>query len=232
MKKIGILIFIVAIIVGVFFVNLFSFGRGAGKLISFSVGSRIKGSGVPGSEVRAVRDFRGIDVGGVFQVEVTAGKEYSVQVQADDNLLPHIRTEVEHGILQIETAEGIKSENPLRVIVTAPDIASIEASGASMVSVTGIKRAALEVSASGKSNVKVNGETDELNVEASGASSVDTESLKTQTASVDSSGASRVSVFVKSQLTSSASGASRILYSGNPASVQKSTSGVSSVVQK
>jgi hypothetical protein len=230
MKKFGILIFIIAIIVGVAFSSLFSFGRATGKLITFSVGSRITGSGVGGSEARNADGFRGVDVSGVFQVEVAAGKEFSVQVQADNNLLPYIRTEVEGGILQIETTESIKSENPMRVLVTAPDIESIEAAGSSAVSVTGITNSSFEVDASGNSKVKVEGETGELNVDVSGASAVDAKALRADTATVDSSGASRVSVFAAKRLTSSASGASTVIYSGNPASVEKSSSGASRIV--
>ncbi|MEO8574092.1 MAG: head GIN domain-containing protein, partial [Pyrinomonadaceae bacterium] len=225
MKKIGILIFIIAIIVGVVFANLFSFGRITGKLVNFSVGTSVKGSGNLGSEVRTAEDFQGVDVSGVFKVEVTAGKEFSVQVEADDNLLPYVRTEVEQGILHIEMTEGVKSENPLRVLVTAPDIESVEASGSTTVSVTGIKNSSLEIDASGHSKVKVDGETDEVSVAVSGSSSVDAEALKARTASVDSSGASSASVFVTEQLASNASGASKIFYSGNPSSVAKSTSG-------
>src|SRR5688572_17649266 len=136
MKKFGILIFILAIIVGSVFANLFSFGRATGDLVNFSVSSSVTGSGVEASEARHADGFRGIDVGGVFQVEVTAGKDFSIQVQADDNLLPYIRTEVDGGILHIKTTEGIKSGNPLRVFVTAPEIESIEASGASVVSLS------------------------------------------------------------------------------------------------
>ena len=232
MKKFGILIFIIAIIVGVAFANLFSFGRAPGKLINFSVGSRISGSGVGGSEARHAEDFRGVDVSGVFQVDISSGKEFSVQVQADENLLPYIRTEVEQGILHIETTDGIKSENPLRVIVTAPDIESVEASGSSTVLVSGITTSSLEIYASGHSKVNVDGETQNVNIAVSGASTVDAEALEARTASVDSSGASSVTVFVSEQLTSSASGASKILYFGNPARVAKSTSGASSVVRK
>jgi hypothetical protein len=231
MKKFGILIFIIAIIVGVAFSSLFSFGRATGKLINFSVGSRISGSGVVGSQVRNVDGFHGIDASGVFQVEATAGKDFSVRVQADDNLLQYIRTEVEGGVLQIGTTAGIKSGNPLRVFVTAPDIESVEASGASNVSVTGITNSSLEIDASGNSKVKVDGETGEVNVDVSGSSAVDANALRADIATVDSSGASRVNVFAAKRLTSSASGASTVMYSGNPANVEKSSSGASRIVQ-
>lgn len=232
MKKIGILIFIVAIVVGVAVANVLSFGKASGNIFTFSFGSGIKGSGVASSETREADEFTGVDVGGVFEVEITAGKEYSVQVQADDNLLPFVKTEVDSGVLHISTEKRINSQTPLRVIVSAPDVDHLDISGVSKVSLFGTKNSELGIHMSGASKLKLEGETSELNVEVSGASSIDAESLKSKTATVDASGASKVSVFVTEHLNSDASGASKIQYSGNPASVEKKTSGASSVRQK
>ena len=232
MKKIGILIFIAAILIGVVFANLFSFGRMSGKLINFSITSSVQGSGVEGSEVRNATGFDGVDVGGVFQVEITAGEEFSVQVQADDNLLQYIKTEVDGSVLRVETTEGIKSRNPMRILISAPDIKSIQASGASKVSLSGVKNSSLEVDTSGASKLKVAGETAAVTVEVSGASSIDAAALKATTATVDASGASHVSLFVTDRVRADASGASKIAYSGNPTDVQKNTSGASKVYQK
>lgn len=232
MKKIGIVIFIAAILVGVVFANLFSFGRASGQLFNFSFKSGIKGSGVAASEAREADDFTGVDVGGVFQVEITAGKDFAVLVDADDNLLQYIKTEVNGDVLHIETTERINSTTPIRVRISAPNIESIEASGASKVSLAGVKNSNLRVDTSGASKVKIEGETSEVTVEVSGASSVDAESLKAKTADVDASGASSVNLFVTERLVSDASGASRISYSGNPTSVEKKTSGASRVHQK
>lgn len=232
MKKIGILIFIVAISVGVVIANLFSFGKATGDLFNFSFCSGIKGSAVAASDVRNTTDFKGVDVGGVFQVDITAGKDFSVEVRADDNLLQYIKTNVENGVLKIETTERINSSTPMRVLISAPDIESIDASGACRISVAGVNNSALDIDTSGASKLKVEGETAAVNIEVSGASTIDAESLKSRIATVDASGASNVSVFVTERLSSDASGASKISYSGNPTSVEKKTSGASSVSQK
>lgn len=232
MKKVGLIIFIVAILVGVVFANLFSFGRATGNIFNFSLGSSIKGSGVGGTEVRDVSDFSAVDIGGVFQVEITAGKDFSVEVSADENLLPYIRTEVDGNVLRIETTESLKSQNSMRVRITAPDIDHIDASGASKVSLSGVKNSALGIDTSGASKLKIEGETGAVKVQVSGASSIDAEALKARTADIDASGASNVSVFVTERLMSDASGASRISYSGNPTSVEKKSSGASSIHQK
>jgi hypothetical protein len=232
MKKIGIVIFIVAVLAGVVFANLFSFGRASGQLFNFSFKSGIRGSGVAASEAREANDFTGVDVGGVFQVEITAGKEFSVLVDADDNLLQYIKTEVNGDVLHIETTERINSTTPIRVRISAPDIESVGASGASKVTLNGVNNSNLSVDTSGASKVKIEGETAEVKVEVSGASSVDAESLKAKTAEVDASGASSVNLFVTERVVADASGASRISYAGNPTNVEKKTSGASRVHQK
>lgn len=98
MKKIGIIIFIAAIIVGVVVSSFLSFGRLSERVFNFSFRSGTSGSGNLATETRDVSGFTGVDVGGVFQVEITAQKEFGIEIDADDNLLPLIKTEVRGGV--------------------------------------------------------------------------------------------------------------------------------------
>ncbi len=232
MKKIGIIVFLSALLLSIFVSSFFSFGKLSEKTFSFSFGSGVKGSGNLASESRDVGGFSGVDVSGVFQVEITAQKDFGIEIEADDNLLPLIKTEVRGGVLRIETEQRISTGNPLRIRISAPDIDSIEASGASKVSLADIKNGELRVDTSGASKVNINGETAKLTVEVSGASFIDAENLKAVNASIDASGASRVTVFATNDLRSSASGASKIVYSGSPKNVEKNSSGASSVREK
>lgn len=232
MKKIGIIVFAAAIIVGVVVSSFFSFGRIGEKFFCFSFRSGTAGSGNLATETRDIDGFKGVDVGGVFQVEITAQKEFGIEIEADDNLLPLIKTEVRGGVLHIESECKISSSNAIRVKISAPDIENIEASGASKVSLAGVKNAELKIDTSGASRVTINGETTNLTIDVSGASNIDAENLKTENATVEASGASHVNVFVSGRLTADASGASKILYTGNPTSVEKESSGVSRVKEK
>ena len=231
MKKFGIIIFVVALLVGVVFANLFSFGKASARFFNISFNS-IAGSGVAATESRNVSEFKGIDVGGVFQVEVTAGKDYGVVVEADDYLLQYVKTEVSGGVLKISSTERLKSSTPLRIRVSAPDIESIDASGACKISVADVKSSELRVDTSGASKVNLAGEASSVTIDISGASNVDAANLKAENATVEASGASKVEVFVTGKLVSEASGASKISYSGNPTSVTKDTSGAGKVSQK
>lgn len=232
MKKIGILIFITAIILGVVVTSFFSFGRISKPFFSFSVNKKTIGSGKVVTESRDISDFSGVDVSGVFQVEITAQKDFGVEVEADDNLIPLIKTEVRGGVLHIKSERRLSTNNGLKIRISAPDIESIEASGASKVNLAGVKNNELRIDTSGASKIDLAGETAKLSVDVSGASYIDGENLKAENADIDASGASHVNVFSTNVLKIGASGASKVIYSGSPKSVEKSTSGVSSVHEK
>lgn len=233
MKKWGFLIFATALILGVVVSSLFSFGRISGKFTNFSlkVGS-VKGSGQMGTEVRELSGFRKIDASGVFQIEIVAQKDFSVEVEADDNLLQYITTEVRHGALHLETERKLNTSNPIRVRISAPDIEGIETAGAANVILTELKNGSLEIDSSGASKIKVSGETAKLVVDVSGATQVDAVGLAAENANVEASGASTVELLVNGNLKTNASGASTIRYAGSPRDVVKKSSGASTVSPK
>jgi hypothetical protein len=233
MKKFGFLVFIIALIAGSVIAGFVNWGKSSAKLVNFefSLGG-VKGNGNIQSETREVRDFKAVDVSGIFQVEIVAQKDFDVRVEADENLLPYIKTEVNDGVLEISTTKRIKSSSGLKVRISAPDINKLEVSGVAKVSVADLKNNNLELETSGASKVNLAGETEKLSVDVSGASNIDAENLKTRTATVDASGASKVSVFATESVRTDASGASRITYSGGASDVIKKTSGASSVSEK
>lgn len=233
MKKIGFMIFAGALVVGLVVSNMFSFGRISDKFFNFSFNfNGVKGSGYVANEKRDVSGFRAVDVSGVFQVEIAAQKEFSVEVEADDNLLPLITTEVDDGVLRLETTQKLSTSNPIRVRISAPDIDKIEASGATNVTLSDLKNLGISVDSSGASKIKITGETAKLVVETSGATKVNAENLTAQDATIEASGASNVSVNVTGNLRTDASGASKIVYAGNPKEIVKKASGGSSVSPK
>ena len=233
MKKVGLIIFVAALVVGIVVSNVFSFGKSDYKFFNFSFNwGGVKGSGNSATEKRDVAGFRGVDASGVFQVEIVAGKEFSVEVDADDNLLPMIETEVRDGILNIGTDGRVSPKSPMRVRITAPDIDNLQASGVAKVSLTGVKNGSLSVDSSGASRITVEGTTGSLSVDVSGASKIDTANLQAENATIDASGASQVSVNASNEVRADASGASKITYAPGAKNVVKKTSGASSVREK
>ncbi len=231
MKKIGILIFILTLVVGVVIGSLFSFGKvSAGSLVNFSFGKGVRGSGNVVSEQRSVAAFEGIKVSGIFRVEAVAGREQSVEIEADDNLLPLITTEVRDGMLVISTKESIRPRNTLVVRVSNPTIAKIQSSGVAKVTASELT-GPFELDMSGASKAELKGNVSELKVSVSGAAKIEATELQAANADIKASGACKVSVAVSGELKANASGASKIYYTGEPVNVIRNTSGASRVKQ-
>ena len=233
MKKIGIIIFAAALVSGLVVSNIFSFGRMRDNLFHFSINFKgEKGSGKIATQQRDAKGFKSVEVGGAFLVEITAQKDFSVEVEADDNLLPLIKTEVENGVLEIEAEKRLSPTGQIKIRISAPDIDNLQVSGAANLTLNEVNNSSLSVDSSGAAKVKIAGETSKLAIDVSGASKIDAEELKASNANVDASGASHVEINVSDELSVDASGASRIVYSGTPSAIHKKTSGASSVSQK
>lgn len=231
MRKVKIIVFIVALIAGLMFAKMFAFSFGF-QMPSVSVFSKTKGSGNIQTEKREVSEFSSVKTGGAITVDIVAQRDFNVEVEADDNLLEHIKTEVKGDTLKIYTEGSISTRNPIRVRISMPQIESLDISGASGGTLTGVKNETLMVEASGASKIEINGEARELNVELSGASRLDAERLRSENVTVEASGASNATVAALNELTAEASGASNIRYTGEPKNVKRNISGASSVRQK
>jgi hypothetical protein len=233
MKKIGLIIFGIALVMGVVLANFFSFGRLSTHIFHYSVNlSGTKGSGNVIHESREISGFNAVDVSSVFQVEITAQKDFAVEIEADDNLMALIRTDVDGDVLKVSSEQKLSPSSPIRVHIYAPDIENLEVSGAANVVLNDIDNQAFSVDSSGASKIKIAGETAQLTVDVSGATNVDAEDLNTADAEIDASGASHVNVNVTGSLRADASGASRVVYTGKPESVEKKLSGASNISPK
>lgn len=192
----------------------------------------IKGSGNLKTETRNVSGFKKVEAQNAMNVVIDAGKEFSMQIEADDNLLPLIKSEVSGDKLTISIKESISSSRKPTIKISMPELVALDVSGASSGEVSNVKTDSLELDASGASQIKIVGEANKLKSDASGASGIDAERLKVTDADVKASGASNSTVTVANELKADASGASTIYYTGEPKTVTPKSSGASSVKKK
>lgn len=192
-------------------------------------GPRIEGSGVAGSEAREVPEFRAVRLDGGFDVRATVGAPRSVVVEGDANLLEHVRTRVEDGVLVLDFAPGsYRMHLPLRVAVTNPTLGAFEVDGAGDVELVGLRGERFGLSIRGAGDVTASGDVEVLDVSIAGAGDADLFALASQRASVSISGAGDVSVAASERLDAAISGAGDVRYRGSP-QVSKSISGAGSV---
>ncbi|MCI0556679.1 MAG: DUF2807 domain-containing protein [Anaerolineae bacterium] len=218
-------------------------------------GGGVPGSGKIESETREVQGFLAVSINYPAEVLIQQGKVESVKIEADDNLLSQLTTEVNDDTLVIENKEERWSErvNPterVKITITVKDLHEIEFSSAGNLRVEGLKTdelslklngvgemilndldvRKLECRLSGAGNIEANGVADELDIRISGVGGFDAPKLESMVANVRISGAGSATVFVKDDLTARVSGAGSINYYGSP-TLHEEVSGAGSVSQ-
>ena len=197
---------------------------------------QIKGNKKVVKEERSIQPFTSLQVGGAFDVSYAQGETLSLVIEADENLMKAIRTEVIDGRLVI-SSKNIRNATSLSIYLTSPAPSEIKLSGAAnlegentvttenlLIDVSGASEARLNIEveileayASGASELKLSGTADDIFVTASGASEVRAADLLAQTGEAKASGAADIKINVSEKLSTSSSGAGNILVTGNAA---------------
>ncbi len=195
-------------------------------------GDRVEGSGKRKTERREVAGFERLLVEGAYRVEVTSGQTPSLEVEADDNLLPLILAEVAGGRLRVHSERGMSTKEMPRLRITVADLREIELPGASEFSLKGVRNESLKISVPGASKFSAEGETGRLEVALSGAGLVDAEGLRARNVTASCSGAGSITVYASERLDASVSGVGAINYAGDPPTVNRSVSGLGRINKK
>ena len=97
------------------------------------------GSGNIITDTRAVGNFNSISVSSSFDVEVKIGPAAAIRVEADDNIMKYIVTNVSGNELRIKM-EGMHSLNNvhMKVFITTPSLIRINADASATVKVLDI----------------------------------------------------------------------------------------------
>jgi putative autotransporter adhesin-like protein len=216
------------------------------------IGPSERGSGNVVSETRDVGNFHAIDVNYPAQVLVKQGTKESFKIEAEDNLLPDLKTQVQNGVLEIsynrQSAKRVNPTKAVKITIVVKDLDKVEFTSAGELTVEKLATDSLDVSLSGAGNVELNDiQTKDLHVSLSGAGSMTasgtTDSLvmnisgfgdfkggdlHAKNADVNISGAGSATVWVDEDLTAQISGAGSVSYYGS-ASVTRQVSGVGGV---
>jgi hypothetical protein len=188
------------------------------------------GSGRLATESRPVHGFTAVAVSGAGHLIIEQTGVESLQVTAEDNILPFVLTEVRGGRLHLGFEPGVSIHATRRVEyrLTVAELSDIEGSGASRVEVVHLDTRELTTRISGASSYTAAGIADDHRIDLSGASRCEAGDLVSRDVTASLSGASRCLVHVQHRLVVSASGASTLEYIGHPA-VEANVSGGSVV---
>jgi hypothetical protein len=211
----------------------------------------IKGSGNITTETRTINEkFTGVDVSSAIEVTVKQADKSEVIVEADDNLLNTIKTEVKNGKLVISNESNVNIRNGVRkVTVTMPTIDYLESSSASSItSRNTLKGDQIFIKTSSAGSIKLDIEMEAVTSKSSSGSSIELKGLAmqfdTQSSSgsttkcfkllansivADASSGSTIEAHPIVSLKAEASSGASIKYNSTPKTFQKNSSSGGSV---
>lgn len=108
------------------------------------------------SEDRPVRGFHAVKVSGSASVIVTQGDTESLVIECDDNLLPHILTTVEDGVLYVRFERGSWSPTTRTLYrIGARDLESVRLSGATELEANALHGDSMDLHLSGSGSAEI-----------------------------------------------------------------------------
>jgi hypothetical protein len=129
---------------------------------SSSTGDAVTGSGALRTESRDVGGFSAIELSGSGNVIIEQDGTESLSIEAEDNLLPDLTSDISGGTLRLGTREGVDLHPTLPVTyrVTVKDLAGLQLSGSGSVTAAGITTPAISIDISGSGDVTIDGTAD------------------------------------------------------------------------
>ncbi len=210
-----------------------------GASLGLALAVALLAAGCGGGEIGEIgtssREVSGFDeivllAAGDVEIEVT-GTE-SLTVEAEEEILPQLTTEVVDGRLELGTKPpGPSTSAPIEYRITAAQLDGITILGAGDFSVSGIDSGSFTVTVNGAGEVTASGSAEQLTVTIAGAGSFNGEDLTARTGSVSIPGSGSAVVKVSDDLDVRIPGAGNVEYIGNP-SVTESIPGVGSVSRR
>ena len=170
------------------------------------------------SESRDVSDFNEVELQGIGSLSIEQADGESLIVEAEEDVLPKIRTEVENDRLIIgpKRNTSINTSEPITYELTVKDLSALQVSESGDVEAEGISADELAVTMSGTGDVQISGKVGSQKVDISGSGDYQAEDLESTRANVDVGGSGSALVNASDELEAKVSGSGSIEYIGDP----------------
>jgi hypothetical protein len=206
-------------------------------------GEKIHGSGTVISEEREVPAFDQIHLKGSGKVILTRASGHSVRVRTDDNIMPHIRTDVENGKLIISHEKKNIRPTVLTLYIAAANLQGVSIAGSGDIVgndkfnshrfyadiagsgdiTVGVSAENVESNISGSGSIYLFGATESYDATITGSGDVDAFDLKAKRTRVVITGSGNCRVNVSELLRAKITGSGDVLYKGHPEIIRSIT---------
>jgi len=232
-------------VAGLILLAVLILGSGCGSLRT------IRGTGDMTAESREVSDFTAVNLASIGNVIVDYGEREALRIEAEENLLPYLESEVEGGTLTLGMREGVnllptqgifyyltvREMDEVGVAglgnIDVPRLegtqVAIRISGAGDINVDEVQAKQLDVILSGLGNLNIDGgEVANSDIQLKGAGSYNAREMASDVVTVEVAGVGSAAVWARDALDASISGGGSVQYVGRP-QVTQNISGLGEV---
>ena len=209
-----------------------------GLLVALTMGAcagpgLTQGSGHVRSESRTVQGFDQVVLTGSGELTITQGGAESLTIEAEDNILPLLRSDVSGGRLTLGGKDnaGFSATQPIRYKLAVKDLRAVSVSGSGDATAAQLKTDRFTVDISGSGSLSVAGSADLQKVTISGSGAYNAPDFATKETQITISGSGHAVVKASDRLDATVSGSGEALYVGAP-QVTSHVSGSGSVRQR
>ena len=210
----------------------------------------IDGSGKVITENRTVATFNGISLECHANVYFMQGDEQSVKVEAEDNIMSHLKTEVKDMTLEIKMDdEDVNTHQAINVYVTVKELCLLNLAGSGKVigkshincdnmtlGVAGsgnikadIRSLAVKISVTGSGGIDVAGTTTSMDLKIAGSGNVSAKELQAVNTTVAITGSGSSTINSREELNVSITGSGGVRYVNEPAKLKTNITGSGNV---
>ncbi len=197
----------------------------------------VKGNGELSTETRSPDNFRSVTVEGPYEIEVIAGDQPRVVIEAESNLMEYIITEVEDGKLTIKNKKDtrLRPDKDLVITVFTDELEDLRVLGSGSINTGLITGEKVRLSVIGPGSITTSAQTTELRAIVNGSGKIDiagrgdkahysitgsgkiqAAEFETESARANITGSGAVHCRVNEELESSITGSGKVIYSGQP----------------
>jgi hypothetical protein len=199
-----------------------------GCMVIGAMHSGVKGSGKLVKKTLTLSAFKALQSKGVGDITVAVGGTQNVVVEVDENLAKYLKTNVEDGVLVLNTKKDI-NPTKLHYTITVPSLSALTVDGVGDSNITGLKGGEFAVHVNGVGDVKLEGSLDKLQADVKGVGDLNAYDLKCKDAKIEVQGVGDAHVNVSGVLDATVQGTGDITYKGSPAKVNSKSEGVGSI---
>jgi len=190
----------------------------------------VTGSGRIVSQQRAVGNFHRVEIKGATNAQIRFGNEPSLNLRADDNLLPFLTSQVRNGTLILDSRGSYRTRTTPQAVITVPNLDFVNISGSGSAVMAGVNNRSLELLIQGSGDVRATGRTGHVKASIQGSGNADLRGLAAGRADVAVMGSGNVWVDTNGAVTAKSFGSGNVYVLGRPSSLDTQRAGSGRVV--